>query len=208
MEETILITSSWWSGAGLTVYALFLALFLMLTLSFIIFAIKPQIVGWTKRQAVFQALIMGCFCAIIMNVLLPYFFEFNKIKITADGSWVLQNGWNIPLAHLDKTVARDVVYGKEFIRWYGATNESGEFARLYVVTDTNIYPSPVQIDQEKIMQLTKDLNTKLDNEQVPLSNNQTPPFSIYKNLQTIRYGTWLLVGLVMLSPLVIFKKGK
>lgn len=208
MGETFVITSSWWASTGLVVCAIFLGIFFIITLGFIILAYKRLVLGWTRRQGIFQASILSCFFLIIATSLVPYFFEFTTLTITPANTWILKNGLGIPLKIILPDEPRAVTYGTEHVTWYGRAYESYNQSRLYIVTDKKIYPSDADINQEKIRAMYKDLDTLLFSRHYPRSENDTKPFSIYERLQYIHYGLWGLVCVVMLSPLVLFKKKK
>lgn len=206
MEEKFVITSSWWAGTGLVVYAIFLTIFFITTFAFIILAYKRSVLGWSRREGVHYALLMSCITLIMVTVLAPYFFEFTKLTISRDGEWVIRNGWGIVLKTIPKDEPRAVVYGNEHITWYGAAYESYETSRLYVITNNKIYPSWEEQNQEKIKNMYKNLSNIISDQQYPISQNNTRPFSIYERIQYLHYGLWVLLAATLLGPLALFRK--
>jgi hypothetical protein len=210
MEENFVITSSWWAGTGLVVYAIFLTIFFITTFAFIILAYKRSVLGWSRREGVHYALMMSCFTLIIATALVPFFFEFTSLKIAEDGTWTLKNGWSITLRTITRDEPRDVVYNKQKVTWYGKSYESYEAARIYVITDDKIYPSWEEQNQEKIKNIYRDLNATILEQRLEqpyqISENTNSPFSIYKHYQYIRYGLYGVLVIILIGPLIIFKK--
>jgi hypothetical protein len=206
MEENFIITSSWWAGSGLFIFALFLFIFLSTSFAFVVLAIKPKVVGWSRREGIFYALIVICFSAIMSSIFLPYFCEFTTLTITETGSWKLKNGWGITLVTIAESQPRRVLYGSEHVTWYGKAYESYDTSRLYVVTDKRIYPSWTENNEQKIKSILNDLTAVIEQNNLPISTNETKPFSMYQALQYVRYGLWGVLMVIMLLPLLIFRK--
>ncbi len=206
MGEVIAIGNVGWMSAVLIVFLVFIVVFFLVAAAFIVFALRPQLIGLSKRETRYYAALLLCVFGIMFSFFTPYFFEFTSITIEPNGTWVLRNAWKLPVAKLAPAAARKVDVGLEQITWYGKSYSSYEAARVYVITDKRIYPSRHSTDNEFMRSVAEALKQKNAEYEVPLTTNNHDPFSVYICWRRLHF---ILIGLflaVLLSPLVIFRK--
>lgn len=202
MGVTIIpFTQPTWAAIIFGVYSIFLFIFLGLVGILIFLAIKSFALGITKKELIQQVALAMCIAGIVASLLVPSFFEFTKLQVSDEGSWTFTNAWGVTLVKLTKNSPRRIAYDSKVVTWYGGVQESKKIGRLYIVTDKKIYPSWVNMDQEKTKQMFGKLDEMTQIQQIPISQNTTTPFSIYKPLQYVRHTLW---GLLVCTVLVIW----
>lgn len=199
----IKIVSSWESILGLTIFAFFLFVFIALSATFVVFAISAK--KGLRRQSVYQAILLLLVSLWMGIIMVPSFFEFTKVNVSPDGTWILKNGWGITLGKLPKEMSRRVEVYQKQVTWYGSSYRRYKAANIYVITDKNIYSSwTILPDQAE--ELSGRFQDLIEIQNIPSSQNQHIPYLVEKRLQQIKFAIYGMFIVVVIVPFVLPKK--
>lgn len=195
-----------WAAIGLGAYALFFILFIVILGATIVYTIK----FFKAQQFIAKFLqiigIMMCIVVLAMSLLYPVFFEWTSLQIMDDGTWILKNAWGIKQASISKNTPRKIAYDNKLPNWYGGIDTSKTAARLYIVTDSKIYPSWVHTNQEEVRRLFGRLDEVIQVQQIPLPQNKKLPFEAYSVLRYVRSGFWIVLIVCSMPYIRLLKK--